>query len=76
MAKRKVPKLKKRQIMHVTVGSPDWDPTKKELKNIAELFMSASLDPLGCVVTTRPGVTIKLIDADSVVSVTVEKRKK
>jgi hypothetical protein len=48
---------RQRGIMHITVGDGDeWQPTPADFEYISELFTNADADPLGAIVTTRPGI--------------------
>lgn len=49
------------QRLMFTAGSPEWDPTEKEIENLKSLFLNASLDPNGGVVATRLGVKASVI---------------
>jgi hypothetical protein len=48
--------LTSRSIRVLQVGDENWDPSNEEMAELANLFLSADLDPLGAVVTTRVGV--------------------
>jgi hypothetical protein len=61
----------KRSILHITAGEEDWQPSAEELTAITEMFMAASVDPLGAVITTRTGIAVKLIDVQEGVDVQV-----
>jgi len=47
---------RQRPILHVIAGDENWDPSVEEMNELSQLFLSADLDPLGAVVTTRAGV--------------------
>lgn len=50
---------RQRGIMHITVGDGDeWVPTPADYDYVSELFTNADADPLGAIVTTRPGIMI------------------
>lgn len=51
---------KNRRILHVTVGDHDWEPSIKDMEEIANLF-SEALKGDEAVIATRPGVTATLI---------------
>lgn len=53
---------KRRQMIHVTVGEPDWEPSVEDLNALTEVFSAASIDPEGSVVVTRTGVSVKVVD--------------
>jgi hypothetical protein len=49
---------RQRGILHVTLGDGDqWIPTREEMEFMTEQVMNADSDPLGAVLTTRPGVS-------------------
>lgn len=47
---------RQRPILHVTAGTDEWDPSPDQLQELAQLFISADLDPQGAVVATKQGV--------------------
>ena len=49
---------RQRAIVHISVGEDDWIPDAGTLNEIASLYMSAALDPIGAVFATRTGVNI------------------
>jgi len=49
---------RQRAILHVTAGSPDWEPTVQDLQYLTELFMNADADPIGAIVATRSDVMV------------------
>jgi len=51
-----------RGILLIKAGIPDlWEPTEKELQELAGLFITASDDPQGAVVAVRSGVDVSFI---------------
>lgn len=48
-----------RGVFHIVAGTEEWTPTPKELDDLASIFLQASEDPLGAVVSTRRGVEVK-----------------
>ncbi len=46
------------RLLHVEAGTESWCPTEDELRELADLFAKAELDPHGSVVVTRPGVRV------------------
>lgn len=50
---------RQRGSLHVTAGTPDWEPTPTELDSITALFQQADFDPLGAIITTRQGVEMQ-----------------
>ena len=48
-------------VVHVVAGSDEWMPTHDELRELAQVFITAFEDPNGAVLVTRPGVTATLI---------------
>lgn len=56
---------RQRPILHVVAGDENWDPSNEEMAELANLFLSADLDPLGAVVTTRVGVNPQEIGGTS-----------
>jgi len=51
-----------RNILHVIAGDKHWHPTQPELEELANKFLTANLDPLGAVVTTRDGIVTQLLE--------------
>jgi len=49
---------RQRAIMHIQVGSDEWEPTESQLEEIIELFLAADSDPVGAVVATRRDVDV------------------
>lgn len=49
---------RQRSIMHVSMGSSDWEPTIQDMQSITDLFTNADLDPLGAIVATRNDVNV------------------
>jgi len=47
---------RQRPMTHIMTGDENWDPSVQDMKDVADLFMAADLDPLGAFVVTRPGV--------------------
>lgn len=56
---------RQRPILHIVAGDENWDPSTQEMKELSDLFLSADLDPLGAVVTTRVGVSPQEIGGSS-----------
>ena len=44
-----------RAIIHLEVGSKDWQPSSEDFSTVASLFKGASVDPTGGVVVTADG---------------------
>lgn len=42
-----------KRILHVKMGSDDWEPTIEDMQAVMEMFMSAQADPTGAVVVTN-----------------------
>jgi hypothetical protein len=47
---------RQRSILHLTVGTDEWEATAAQLQELVNLFISADLDPQGAVIATRQGV--------------------
>lgn len=51
-----------RGILLIKAGIPNvWEPTSKELEELADLFVTASDDPQGATVVVRSGVDVSFI---------------
>lgn len=49
-----------KDILHVTVGDTDWEPTISDMSLICELFKDAQASEDGSVVVTRRGIEVKV----------------
>ena len=47
---------RQRAILHLLVGSDEWQPNNAELDEMIDMFQQADLDPTGAVIATRPDV--------------------
>lgn len=53
---------RQRGIMHLTIGDgEEWIASPADMDFMTDLFMGADNDPLGAIVTTRPGVAVEEI---------------
>jgi len=43
-------------ILHLSLGTEAWEPSREEMEDIAALFIQADEDPVGGIVATRTGV--------------------
>lgn len=57
-----MPEGKKRDIIHVRVGTPDWQPTDSDIQHVTELFDAAlnSDDEDGALVITNGDIHVSL----------------
>ena len=57
-----MPESKKRDIIHVRVGTPDWQPTDSDIQHVTELFDAAlnSDDEDGALVITNGDIHVSL----------------
>jgi hypothetical protein len=53
----------RKSILHVVVGDDSWDPTQKDMQEVAELLQKADMDPLGAKIVTRTGIELRETDA-------------
>jgi hypothetical protein len=47
-----------RGILHVTVGTDDWEPDTEDLDNVIKLFTEANDDSHGAIVASRTGLVV------------------
>ncbi len=52
--------MTQKTLLHITVGTPDWEPTAEDLRNICEDFKGAVLAEGDSVVVTRTGVVAQV----------------
>lgn len=51
----------KRDIVHIKVGTPDWDPTEEDIERITEMFDTAlHEDDESSLVITKEGIEVSL----------------
>jgi hypothetical protein len=54
----------RKSILHVVVGDDSWDPTQKDMQEVADLVQQADMDhPLGAKIVTRSGIELRETDA-------------
>jgi len=56
-----------RGVLHVTVGTDDWEPSIEDLENVTKLFMEANDDSHGAIVASRKGLVVDKLPEYSVV---------
>lgn len=56
---------RQRGILHITMGSDEWDPTEDQQQAVAMMFANANRDPQGAIVVTRPDVNTSEIRSGS-----------
>lgn len=49
-----------REILHVRVGTPEWEPSPEELETVAQMFVGAQVDPEGGVVVTNAALDVNV----------------
>jgi hypothetical protein len=69
---------KKKMMLHVVVGTPDWEPTKADIRRVAKMFSKAAASNDAGIVVTRPGIEVSQYEvrAGGGVRVTVKRKKK
>ena len=50
----------KRNVLHVTLGNDEWQPTLEDMQAVQKLFHDAAVDPEGAVIVTRQGIDVAL----------------
>jgi hypothetical protein len=75
--------MPQKTILHITVGTPEWEPTQEDLKNVTEAFHEATISE-GLhhrLVITRQGVVVRVLNVEQtpeikVVSANIESMEK
>lgn len=49
---------RQRSITHLTAGDQEWTPTQEEMGQLANMLVSADMDPVGAIFVTRTGVNV------------------
>ena len=65
----------KKGFLHVTVGTKDYEPTKKEIQAFADMFSDAMHDQENSVICTGPYVKVAFIETGSVKKKPAKKKK-
>lgn len=51
-----------RNVLHITLGGADWEPTKEDIQIVTDLFQKATTDSHDPIVVTRTGVQCSVIN--------------
>lgn len=46
-----------RSILHLSVGTDQWEPENDELEAITNMFQQTEEDPVGAIIATRNGIS-------------------
>jgi len=51
-----------RRVLHITLGSDEWEPTIEDMQAVCEMFTGAIDDVKGAIISTRHGVELEILE--------------